>query len=205
MDGGAIVIPVVHQVIPVSLETMRLNVERRGAARADHQGQPARRPVGRVLHQGAGQRRRHPPGRPLARRPQRAAGRGERAGAGEARQRPAHGRRDEGPGRAARQARRVRQRRAGDRHARPGQQRPDAGIGDDLRARPDRPDAAPGAQRLRRPGPAQDRRDHAAGEGRAQRDRAGGRAAGRRRRTSRPARRCWTWSATRPSSRPSSG
>lgn len=29
-DGGAIVFPVVHQVIPVSLETMRLNVERRG-------------------------------------------------------------------------------------------------------------------------------------------------------------------------------
>jgi flotillin len=30
MDGGALVFPVVHQVIPVSLETMRLNVERRG-------------------------------------------------------------------------------------------------------------------------------------------------------------------------------
>ena len=30
LDGGAIVVPVIHQVIPVSLETMRLNVERRG-------------------------------------------------------------------------------------------------------------------------------------------------------------------------------
>lgn len=30
-DGGTVVVPVVHQVIPVSLETMRLNVERRGA------------------------------------------------------------------------------------------------------------------------------------------------------------------------------
>ena len=30
MDGGCNVVPVVHQVIPVSLETMRLNVERRG-------------------------------------------------------------------------------------------------------------------------------------------------------------------------------
>src|SRR6476620_5883874 len=29
-DGGTLVVPVVHQVIPVSLETMRLNVERRG-------------------------------------------------------------------------------------------------------------------------------------------------------------------------------
>ena len=29
-DGGTIVLPVVHQVIPVSHETMRLNVERRG-------------------------------------------------------------------------------------------------------------------------------------------------------------------------------
>jgi flotillin len=29
-DGGAIVVPVLHHVIPVSLETMRLNVERRG-------------------------------------------------------------------------------------------------------------------------------------------------------------------------------
>jgi uncharacterized membrane protein YqiK len=29
-DGGTIVLPVVHQIIPVSLETMRLNVERRG-------------------------------------------------------------------------------------------------------------------------------------------------------------------------------
>jgi flotillin len=29
-DGGKLVMPVVHQVIPVSLETMRLNVERRG-------------------------------------------------------------------------------------------------------------------------------------------------------------------------------
>src|SRR5207244_13185840 len=31
-DGGTIVFPVVHQVIPVSLETMRLNVERRGTS-----------------------------------------------------------------------------------------------------------------------------------------------------------------------------
>jgi len=30
LDAGAIVVPVMHQVIPVSLETMRLNVERRG-------------------------------------------------------------------------------------------------------------------------------------------------------------------------------
>jgi uncharacterized membrane protein YqiK len=30
-DGGTVVFPVVHQVIPVSLETMRLNVERRGS------------------------------------------------------------------------------------------------------------------------------------------------------------------------------
>src|SRR3954463_12574175 len=30
LDGGTFVVPVVHQVIPVSLETMRLNVERRG-------------------------------------------------------------------------------------------------------------------------------------------------------------------------------
>ncbi len=29
-DGGAIVVPVIHQIIPVSMETMRLNVERRG-------------------------------------------------------------------------------------------------------------------------------------------------------------------------------
>src|SRR5215212_9183973 len=29
-DGGTLVVPVVHQIIPVSLETMRLNVERRG-------------------------------------------------------------------------------------------------------------------------------------------------------------------------------
>src|SRR5688500_16341715 len=29
-DGGTIVVPVVHHVIPVSLETTRLNVERRG-------------------------------------------------------------------------------------------------------------------------------------------------------------------------------
>lgn len=29
-DGGAVIFPVIHQVIPVSLETMRLNVERRG-------------------------------------------------------------------------------------------------------------------------------------------------------------------------------
>ncbi len=29
-DGGSIVIPVLHEIIPVSLETMRLNVERRG-------------------------------------------------------------------------------------------------------------------------------------------------------------------------------
>lgn len=29
-DAGAIIFPVVHQIIPVSLETMRLNVERRG-------------------------------------------------------------------------------------------------------------------------------------------------------------------------------
>ena len=70
------------------------------------------------------------------------------------------------------QARRVRQRRAGDRDARPGQQRPDAGIGDDFLARPDRPDAAAGTERLRRPGPAEDRRDHAEGARRAQRDRA---------------------------------
>ena len=30
MDAGRVIVPVVHQIIPVSLETMRLNVERRG-------------------------------------------------------------------------------------------------------------------------------------------------------------------------------
>src|SRR3954463_4864916 len=30
MDGGRVIFPIVHQIIPVSLETMRLNVERRG-------------------------------------------------------------------------------------------------------------------------------------------------------------------------------
>src|SRR5688500_7922887 len=30
MDGGRLILPVIHQIIPVSLETMRLNVERRG-------------------------------------------------------------------------------------------------------------------------------------------------------------------------------
>ncbi|QGJ69613.1 Inner membrane protein YqiK [Planctomycetales bacterium 10988] len=30
LDGGALFIPVMHQIIPISLETMRLNVERRG-------------------------------------------------------------------------------------------------------------------------------------------------------------------------------
>ena len=30
MDGGTVVIPMMHQVTPVSLETMRLNVDRRG-------------------------------------------------------------------------------------------------------------------------------------------------------------------------------
>lgn len=29
-DGGAVVVPVMHNVVPISLETMRLNVERRG-------------------------------------------------------------------------------------------------------------------------------------------------------------------------------
>ena len=46
-DGGTIVLPVIHHVIPVSLETMRLNVDRRGphagrgaaAATAAHVGQ----------------------------------------------------------------------------------------------------------------------------------------------------------------------
>jgi uncharacterized membrane protein YqiK len=31
MDAGRVIFPIVHQIIPVSLETMRLNVERRGA------------------------------------------------------------------------------------------------------------------------------------------------------------------------------
>jgi uncharacterized membrane protein YqiK len=30
LDGGRVILPVLHQIIPVSLETMRLNVERRG-------------------------------------------------------------------------------------------------------------------------------------------------------------------------------
>src|SRR5947208_13745927 len=30
MDAGKVILPVLHQIIPVSLETMRLNVERRG-------------------------------------------------------------------------------------------------------------------------------------------------------------------------------
>ena len=55
-DGGTLVIPVVHQVIPVSLETMRLNVERRGPHALITKRQPPRRSVGRVLHQGASQR-----------------------------------------------------------------------------------------------------------------------------------------------------
>jgi flotillin len=62
-DGGAIVVPVIHQVIPVSMETMRLNVERRGA-HALITKDNLRVDLSAEFY--SGQRRRHPPGRPLA-------------------------------------------------------------------------------------------------------------------------------------------
>ena len=34
LDGGTLVVPVLHQVVPVSLETMKLEVERQGGGRA---------------------------------------------------------------------------------------------------------------------------------------------------------------------------
>jgi uncharacterized membrane protein YqiK len=38
LDRGIMVFPIFHQIVPVSLETMKLEVERRGSGRLDHQG-----------------------------------------------------------------------------------------------------------------------------------------------------------------------
>ena len=70
LDGGAFVLPIVHDVIPVNMNTLRLEVSARPRQGADHQGPDARRRDRRVL------------------RARRGAARGGRRGGADAR--PAH-------------------------------------------------------------------------------------------------------------------
>ena len=49
LDGGAFVLPIVHDVIPVNMNTLRLEVDARARQGADHQGPHARRRDRRVL------------------------------------------------------------------------------------------------------------------------------------------------------------
>ena len=49
MNGGALVLPVLHEIIPVNMNTLRLEVCARPRAGAHHQGPHARGRAGRVL------------------------------------------------------------------------------------------------------------------------------------------------------------
>ena len=61
MNGGAFVLPIVHDVIPVNMNTLRLEVVARPRQGADHQGPHARRRDRRVLRARAGRGRRPSP------------------------------------------------------------------------------------------------------------------------------------------------
>ena len=49
MGGGALVLPIVHDVTDVSMNTLRLEVQRNSGKGAHHQGPHAHRTAGRVL------------------------------------------------------------------------------------------------------------------------------------------------------------
>ena len=52
VNGGAFVIPVLHEITPVNMNVMRIEVQARGRVGADHQEPHARRPRRRVLRAG---------------------------------------------------------------------------------------------------------------------------------------------------------
>ena len=49
ISGGAFVVPVLHEIMPVGMNVMRIEVSRRQIAGADHQGPDARRRRRRLL------------------------------------------------------------------------------------------------------------------------------------------------------------
>ena len=126
LDGGAFVLPIVHDVIPVNMNTLRLEVSARPRQGADHARPHARRRDRRVLRPRRGAARRRRRGGADARPAHHGARAAEGAGRGQVRRRAAHrGRRDD-DGRAAREARRLRQARARGGRRGPDQERPRA-------------------------------------------------------------------------------
>ena len=108
MNGGAFVLPIVHEVIPVNMNTLRLEVSR-GRDKALITRDRMRVDVlRRVLRARAGRGRGDRRGRPDARPAHHAAGGAEGAGRGQVRRRAAHRRRRDDDGGDAREARRVR-------------------------------------------------------------------------------------------------
>ena len=173
MNGGAFVLPIVHEVIPVNMNTLRLEVSRgrdkalitKDRMRVDVvaefyvrvQASPEA-----IAVRGADARPAH-----------HAAGDAEGAGRRQVRRRAAHRRRRDDDGGAAREARRVRQARARRGGGRPAAERPRARDGLADAARPDRDGVLQSVQRVRRRGPhPADRADRAAQED-PQRHRAG--------------------------------
>ena len=120
MNGGAFVLPIVHDVIPVNMNTLRLEVAR-GRDKALITKDRMRVDViaefyVRVKAEARGDGRRRPDARPRARsQPDAAQG----AGRGQVRRRAAHRRRRDDDGGTAREARRIRQARARRRRRRP--------------------------------------------------------------------------------------
>ena len=75
VNGGAFVIPVLHEITPVNMNVMRIEVRREDAMGADHQEPDARRPDRRILRAGRREPRIGGRRRADARPPHAAAGR----------------------------------------------------------------------------------------------------------------------------------
>ncbi len=173
LDGGALVLPIVHEVIPVNMNTLRLEVSRgrdkalitKDRMRVDVIAEFYVRVAAEPSAVAAA-------AQTLGLRTLRARA-AEGAGRGQVRRRAAHRRRRDDDGRAARKARQLRQARARHRGRRSDQERPGARVGLADAARPDRDGVLQPEQRVRRRGPdAADRADRAPQEA-AQRRRAG--------------------------------
>src|SRR6478735_2738512 len=160
LDGGAFVLPIVHDVIPVNMNTLRLEVTR-GRDKALITRDRMRVDLIAEFYVRVAARRGGADARPA----NDGAGAAQGARRGQVRRRPAHGGRRDDDGGAAREARRLRQARARDGRRGPDQERPRARVGVADPARPDRDGVLQPEQRLRRRGPdAPDRDDRAAQE-----------------------------------------
>ena len=153
IDGGAFVLPFIHDFTPVNMNVLPMQIVRAEGRRPHHARPHAHRHRGRFLRPRPG----HARGgldRGLDAWPAYAGARTPaRAALGQIRLRPALGRFRNDHGADARAARRLRRAREGGGGRGAGAERPRTGIGRDHRSRPDRPRILQSLEPLRRRGP----------------------------------------------------